>query len=334
MLDAYSAVSLGITFVVAFAATFLATPTVAKKMSSLGITGVDIHKTAKNKVPEMCGLAIIFGLVIGTFAEYLMMPVAWRQALAFIGTVLIAGAIGVVDDLHPLGARTKPLLTALACVPILVLGTYVPYVEVPLYGPVRLTIVYPILVPIAIAVTSNSVNMMDVMNGSMPGTVSIVAFTVTMILLWAGGTRTAILTGGLLGATLAFYYFNRFPSRVFGGDTGSLSVGAAIGALAILGRIEAVAIVALIPQIMNAFYGLSSVRGLRERREILQRPTRLLESGLLQASAEKGAPVTLARLILVAGPLGEKEVVRIMMVLTAVSSLLAALTYSITVFVK
>lgn len=334
MIDIQSTIRLGITFTVTFAATFAATPVVARAMMSRGITGVDIHKTSKNKVPEMCGLAVIFGLAIGTLTYLVSMPLAAREATAFIGTVLIAGVIGIIDDLHPLGARMKPLLTAFACIPILVLGTYVPYPDIPLYGPVRLTIVYPILIPIAIAVTSNSVNMMDVMNGSMSGTVALIAFTMLMILLWSGEVRTATFASTLLAAMLAFFYFNRFPARVFGGDTGSLSVGAAIGALAILGRIEAVTIIALIPYIMNAFYGLSSVRGLRERREILERPTELLDNGLLRASQQKGAPVTLARLILAAGPLGEKEVVRTMVFLTAVSCLLAVLTYLIMGVVK
>jgi UDP-N-acetylglucosamine--dolichyl-phosphate N-acetylglucosaminephosphotransferase len=334
MLDSQSAISLGVTFAATFVATFAATPIVAKVMMSRGIVGVDIHKLEKTKVPEMCGLAILVGLVIGTVAYSLTMPLAIREGAAFIGTVLIAGAIGIVDDLHPLGARMKPLLTAFACVPILVLGTYVPYAEVPLYGIVRLTIVYPILIPVALAVTSNSINMMDVMNGAMPSTVAIIAFTILGILLWAGDVRTATLAGALLAAMLAFFYFNRFPSRVFDGDTGSLSVGAALGALAILGRIEAVVVIALIPHIMNSFYGLSSVRGLRERREILQRPTELLDNGLLGATNQKGAPVTLVRLILAAGPLGERDVVRAMMLLTAVSCLLAAVTYWISVAVK
>ncbi len=332
MLDSYSA--LGVTFAATFVATFAATPLVAKVMRARGIVGVDIHKVSKIEVPEMCGLAILIGLAVGVVAFSITVPSAVREAAAFIGAVLIAGAIGIVDDLHPLGARTKPLLTAFACVPILILGTYIPYPEIPLYGPVRLTIVYPILIPIAFAVTSNSINMMDVMNGAMPGTVAIVAFAMLGVLLWSGEVRTAALAAGLLAAMLAFFYFNRYPSKVFDGDTGSLAVGTALGALAIIGRIEAVMIVALIPHIMNSFYGLSSVRGLREHREIHQRPTELLPNGLLRASNQKGAPVTLARLILAAGPLGEKEVVRAMMALTAVSSLLAVLTYWLTVFVR
>jgi len=334
MLDTSSALTLGITFIVTFVVTFATTPIIAKAMRKWGITGQDIHKLSKPIVPEMCGVAVIIGMVVSATVYSLLSPSAIRIVAAFVGTVLIAGAIGVVDDLRPLGARTKPLLTALAGIPILVLGTYVPYVEIPLVGLIRFTIVYPVLIPIAIAVTSNSINMMDVMNGAMPSTVAVISFTMFGLLLWEGNTGTAVLAGVLLAAMLSFFYFNRFPSKVFSGDTGSLSVGAAVGALAIFGRIEAVAIVALIPQIMNSFYGLASVRGLREHREILQRPTKLLQDGRLQASSDRGAPVTLARLILASGPLGEKEIVNGMMLLTLVSCILAIVTFGITVYIK
>ena len=334
MFDFYSVTSIAFIFIITFLATFIATPAVAKLMKRRGITGEDVHKLSKVKIPEMCGLAILFGLTIGITAYVALRPSAIREAVAFLGTVLIAGGIGIVDDLRPLGARVKPLLTAVACLPILILGTYVPDPVIPLIGPVRLTLVYPILIPIAIAITSNGINMMDIMNGSMPGTVAIIAAAATAVLLISGDLQTASLAAGLLAAMLAFYYFNRFPSRVFGGDTGSLAVGAALGALAILGRIETVMVVAMIPHIMNAFYGLASVGGLRERREIHQRPIRLLDNGLLKASTEKGAPVTVARLILAEGPLGEKDIVKGMMILTAVSSCLALLTYWIMVAVR
>ncbi len=327
MLDTFSLAAIGLVFFVTFIVTFIATPIIGKVMGRRGITGKDVHKFSKPNVPEMCGLGILLGLVVGAAAFVGILPNATRETTAFAGTILIAGAIGFVDDLRPLGAKMKPLLTALAALPILILGTYDPFPVVPLLGPVRLTVVYPVLIPVAMAVTSNAVNMMDVMNGSMAGTVVVVSATVTAILLASGELETAALAAGLVAALLAFYYFNRFPAKVFSGDTGSLAVGAAIAALAILGRIEIVMIVAMIPHIMNAFYGLASVGGLYERREISQRPTSLLGDGTLEASVEKGAPVTLARLILASGSLGEREIVRGMLFLTAVSSLLAILTY-------
>jgi UDP-N-acetylglucosamine--dolichyl-phosphate N-acetylglucosaminephosphotransferase len=311
--------------------TLISTPIVAKFMKNHGITGKDVHKIGMPDIPEMCGIAILLGLSVGVIGYAFLVPSAGREAITFLGTTIITGVIGMFDDLRPLGPRTKPLLTAIASLPILLLGTYVPFPTLPFIGQVRLTIVYPLLIPVAIAVTSNSVNMMDVMNGAMPSTVAIVALTMTGVLIVAGEWKTAPLAAGLVAAMLGFFYFNRFPARVFSGDTGSLAVGAALGALAILGRIEMVVVVALIPQIMNAFYGLSSVGRLYERREIRTRPTRLMSDGRLDASSEKGAPITLSRILLASGPLMEKEIVRDMMALTIVSSILSVLTYWITV---
>jgi hypothetical protein len=56
----------------------------------------------------------------------------------------------------------------------------------------------------------------------------------------------------------------------------------------------------------------------------------LLKNGNMQASSEGKAPITLARLILAAGPLGEREIVRGMIMLTIISSFLAVLTFGIT----
>jgi UDP-N-acetylglucosamine--dolichyl-phosphate N-acetylglucosaminephosphotransferase len=330
MLDLLSAASIASVLTISFLVTFVATPIIGEAMRKRGITGRDVHKSPGVRLPEMCGVAIVIGLAAGVSIYAIVFPSLIHETAAFMGTVLIAGTIGFVDDLRPLNARIKPLLTAVACLPILIFGTYYPHPPIPFVGPVSLTIIYPILIPVAIAVTSNAVNMMDVMNGAMPGTVSVILVAITAILLFSAKNGTAALSAALLGALLAFYYFNRYPAKVFDGDTGSLAVGAALGALAILGNIEAVMVVALIPHIMNAFYGLASVGRLYERREIHERPIRILEDGSLRASTAKAAPITLVRIILAAGPLREREIVRDMIFLTLISSLLAVLTFGIT----
>ena len=329
MLDMTALTKLGISFTVSLVVTFATIPVVADYMRGHGIVGKDVHKLSKPEIPEMCGLAVIIGLIVGQIVCVVIFPSTIRVIAAFIGTVIIAGGIGVFDDLHPLSGKIKPVLTSIASLPILILGAYSPFIVIPFVGVVSMTTVYAFIVPIAIAVTSNAVNMMDVMNGAMPGTVSIIAFTATAILFASGQYQAAALAAGLLAAMLALFYFNHFPARVFSGDTGSLAVGAALGAVAIMGKIEAVMIVSLLPQIMNSFYGLSSVGGLRERREIHQRPTKLLENELLDASTEVGAPVTLTRILLGAGPLSERQIVSVLMFLTAVSSTLAVITYLI-----
>jgi len=324
MLDYYTAGMVFTASVTAFVVTYLTIPPLATWLKRRSIVGIDIHKLDRPKIPEMCGLSVIAGIAAGMLSLELLGGPS-REIVAFLATVLIAGTIGAIDDIRPLGPKLKPALTALAAIPILLLGTYNPHPIFPLVGAFRLTIIYPVLILLAIAVPANAVNMLDVFNGSMSGTLTIVSLTLAVILAVSGKTTAVGLALALFGSLLAFYLFNRYPARVFGGDTGSLAVGAAVGALAVIGRIELVTIVAIAPYIMNSFYGLASIGRLYERREIKPRPVKLRSDGMLEATTDKRAPVTLTRLILAEGPMREQQIVRVMLLLTVLSSAMALL---------
>ena len=130
----------------------------------------------------------------------------------------------------------------------------------------------------------------------------------------------------LLAVSLAFFYFNRYPSRIFDGDSGSLSFGAMFVILSIVGGVEIAALVALIPAILNSYYILSSVRGLVERKQMAARPTRLGMDGKLYATSEARAPMTLARMILLSGPLDERSLVNRILTLSAYAAVLSVIT--------
>jgi UDP-N-acetylglucosamine--dolichyl-phosphate N-acetylglucosaminephosphotransferase len=314
-----------IVFSIGATVTLILTPKIAKVMRSKGVVGVDVHKLDRPEVPEMCGISIIAGLTVSVFTASIFSSFI-NEFFSFLTVTFVAGLIGYLDDKGKLGPRVKPLLTALAGLPILLQGTYDPYPILPIIGRTRLTIIYPLLVPIAISVTSNAVNMMDPLNGVMAGSGSIVTLTLLASSFLLGRDDAAFLCVGLLGCLLAFYYYNKYPSRVFSGNIGSLAVGAAIGAIVVIGRLEAIGIIALIPHIMNAFYGLASVGHLFERKEIKSRPIKILKSGRLAASTDTDAPITLTRTILVDGPKKEKDVVNVFFILTSFSSLLALIT--------
>jgi UDP-N-acetylglucosamine--dolichyl-phosphate N-acetylglucosaminephosphotransferase len=314
-----------IIFLLSFGITFIAQPRLMALMNKKGIIGRDVHKKEQPIVPEMGGTAVLAALIVSTLVGVTVMPEKTRMLVSFLLTVVISGVIGAIDDLRPLNARVKPFLTLFAGIPILVLGTYTPSIVFPLIGGTRLTKVYPLLIPIVMAVTSNAVNMMDPFNGVMSGTTSIITLTLLASAIIFGSQDAIILCCTLLGALLAFFYYNRYPSSVFSGDVGSLGVGAALGAIAIIGRVEVVAVVAFMPQIMNAFYGLSTIGRLYERREV-NRPVTILEDGRLMASPDPKAPLTLARFILARGPLHEYEASIIFITLSAISGLLALIT--------
>jgi hypothetical protein len=81
--------------------------------------------------------------------------------------------------------------------------------------------------------------------------------------------------------------------------------------------------IAIVPAILNSFYTLSSARGFMERRRMTARPTRLGEDGRMYASFEPSSPNTLIRLILLSGPREERDLVKSILVLTAVACLLS-----------
>ena len=141
-----------------------------------------------------------------------------------------------------------------------------------------------------------------------------------------GNKWLSVISLCMVASLISFYIYNKHPAKVFGGDSGSLTIGAAYGLLACLGQIEFIVVVALLPQIQNSFSILSSVKGLRERRQ-MSRPTRLREDGLLETTEVPDAPVTLTRLILGAlGPLSEKNIVRVFGLLSILSGILAIMS--------
>jgi UDP-GlcNAc:undecaprenyl-phosphate GlcNAc-1-phosphate transferase len=112
----------------------------------------------------------------------------------------------------------------------------------------------------------------------------------------------------ILFATIAFYRYHKFPSRIFPGDSGTLLLGAMYGAVAIAGSSEIIGAIALLPAVMNSFLFLASVKRIVEHREVKARPTILTDDFKISASNDSTAPATLVRLIVIDRPLGEKEI--------------------------
>jgi UDP-N-acetylglucosamine--dolichyl-phosphate N-acetylglucosaminephosphotransferase len=301
-------------------------PYLIRKLRRSGIVGLDYHKIARPKVPEMGGIGIVITLAIGGILALILFPGMSMNVLSVTLTMASGAVVGLVDDLKRLGPKTKPLLTAAACWPILLLQTYDPHPLLPFIGETRLTILYPLMIPIGVAVAANAVNMLDVLNGAMPSTCIPVAVAMLIASIILGSTEGMVLSAILVSALLAYYKFNKFPAKVFTGDVGSLAVGSTIAAIAVVGRIEVITVVAMIPFIMNSFHSLASIGRLFERRQVKLRPTFLQKDERIAASMDPRSPLTLTRIVVGKTPLKEYEVVRVLFILSAFSSLLALLT--------
>ena len=276
------------------------------------------------------------GEVVAFLAFGSLVPVALAAAAA------VAFAVGLADDLFVLGGKTKPLLLILAGVPLVGFTIfqptiYFPDITFPILGDTNSHFfIYTVLVIAAFPIVANAFNMMDSFNGQISWFTLLaslaVLFGATLRFLFTSGYSIVRLASALplVAVALGFLIFNRYPSKAFDGDSGSLMFGALFAGLAVTCGVEVAAMIAIVPAILNSFYTLSSVRGFVERRAMSLRPTYVTDDGMIHATTDPHAPTTLVRLILLAGPLTENELVNNILALTAVSFVLSVITSLLT----
>lgn len=96
---------------------------------------------------------------------------------------------------------------------------------------------YPFIVIMLLAI-SNAVNFTDGLDGLLSGVSAIAFGAYALIAMQATSLPAAVCAAAMIGAVLGFLVFNAHPAKVFMGDTGSLGIGGAIGAIAIVTKSE------------------------------------------------------------------------------------------------
>lgn len=276
-----------------FSMTRLFMPKIIQKLEEADIVGKDIHKSWKPVVAEMGGFGIIFGFVLGMFSGIYMHDILAFPLVIVLVVILLVGMIGILDDLLALSSKSKFFLLFIAGLPLM------------WAAPPNVGILYLITMPIALSIGSNLTNMLAGLNGieSGLGVISMTSLTIACILL--GKYDVTIISMSMLGALLAFLYFNRYPAKIFPGDTGTLIIGAAIVCIAFIGRVKLIALIVLMPNIIDAALKFYSA-GVMNRSQ--QKPTQLNDEGKL-VRPDVGFK-SLIRLIL-RKPISEKNAVKI-----------------------
>lgn len=276
-----------------FSVTRLLMPKIIQKLEEADIVGKDIHKSWKPVVAEMGGFGIIFGFVIGMFSGIYMHDILAFPLLIVLVVILLVGMIGILDDLLALSSKSKFFLLFIAGLPLM------------WAAPPNVGILYMISIPIALSIGSNLTNMLAGLNGieSGLGVISMTSLTIACIIL--GKYDVTIISMSMLGALLAFLYFNRYPAKIFPGDTGTLIIGAAIVCIAFIGRVKLIAFIIMMPNIIDAILKFYSA-GVMNRSQ--QKPTQLDDDGKL-VRPDVGFK-SLIRLTL-RKPIAEKDAVKI-----------------------
>jgi phospho-N-acetylmuramoyl-pentapeptide-transferase len=222
--------------------------------------GQQIREEGPEEHHEKAGTPTMGGLVIFTAISipYLVLSDRDTQSLAVFGVALGCAAIGFADDYLKITRRRSLGLSArykLLMQLALALGLwYVARHSVGLESSLELRIshasldipdaVYPLVIFLVIAGSSNAVNLTDGLDGLAAGCCAIVLLAYTAItFITTGEHDLSLLAACLVGGCIGFLWFNAFPASIFMGDTGSLGLGGAIGALAVMTQTEILLII-------------------------------------------------------------------------------------------
>jgi UDP-GlcNAc:undecaprenyl-phosphate/decaprenyl-phosphate GlcNAc-1-phosphate transferase len=329
------------TTAVSFLVTFFGTKYLISYLAKKKMTVADYHKEGKPQIPRPGGPAIICGLIAGELV--LFAETGSYAVLAMALVTLLSGIVGIVDDLKTLGGVSKPALLLVGGLPIIALQYFFPNAQVyshhmylPLFStPTNLPLLYPLIILVALPVVTNTINTIDVLNGVVSGFILIASVPVgfAIILRILVGKENPVILLALLpmvASVLAFYLFHRYPSKIFPGDSGAIALGGAYGAMAIIGGVEVVAVIAILPAILNSFFFLSSVKRLVEHRQLKEQPIEMLPDLKMIATKNPAAPITLMRLLVASKAKSEQEIARDILKLAVFSAILAGITAILT----
>ncbi len=218
----------------------------------------------KAGTPTMGGLLILLALAIPTllWADLTNLYV-WLALLVTVGF----GLLGFVDDYRKVTKRNtdglkgrfkllgQMAIATAAAVALYASPDYDTTLTVPFFKELTPDLGW-FYIPFTVFVivgASNAVNLTDGLDGLAIGPVMIAAGTFLLFAYLAGNVKTAtylqithvrgagelaIFCGAMVGASLGFLWFNTYPAQVFMGDIGSLALGSALGALAVMTKQE------------------------------------------------------------------------------------------------
>lgn len=229
----------------------------------------------KRGTPSMGGVAIILAVLLGYFASHL---VSGRppsvSALLTIFLMVGLGFVGFIDDYMKIfrrrstgiRARTKLVGQAMVALIFAWLATQFPDSDgvTPASQAISIVRDTPIVLPIGlfllwvwfmVTAWTNAVNLTDGLDGLATGALVMTFAAYTIILVWQYGQSCsfevfsrcyevrdpldmAILSAALFGGCFGFLWWNTSPAQIFMGDTGSLALGGAIAAIAIMSQTE------------------------------------------------------------------------------------------------
>lgn len=244
-----------ITLIVSFILTVILAPIVIPYLrrmkfgQSIREEGPQSHQV-KAGTPTMGGLIFLTSIIISTLALSLYFDKLTTQSIVLLVILVGFGVIGFLDDFIKVVLKRNLGLTSIQKLIGQIIIAIIAYLLLK-QGPFDTNIVIPFtdmelqLGQLYIAFLifwlvgfSNAVNLTDGLDGLVAGTATVAFATFGVLALAYEQSDIAIFTFCVSGALLGFLLFNKYPAKVFMGDTGSLALGGALAMVSILVKHE------------------------------------------------------------------------------------------------
>ena len=221
-------------FVVTFAFVGFLTPIMRRIAIDKKIYDVPsaAHKTHKEPVPYLGGVAIIIGVIAVSYATALYKSFDGHTLLlqtSVLAPALILGLIGLWDDMSNLSPAPRFAIQTLAGI----FTAWILIAENTVGNPTGHKWMDAIITTVWVVGICNSINFFDNLDGGAAGTVAVTS-TALFILGFSGHQYLiAALSSVTAGATIGFLLWNKSPARIYMGDAGALFLGVLIATLTI-----------------------------------------------------------------------------------------------------
>lgn len=229
-------------FMIALVIALIVTPAIVSLAIKAGaMDDPDARKVHTAPIPRLGGIAIYAAFMAAVFFTVDMTN---EMIGLLLGGTVIA-IVGIVDDFKSLPAKVKLFGQIIAASVLVLFDVRIDFISGP-YG----DLIY--LEYLAIPVTlfwvvglTNTVNLIDGLDGLAAGVSTIAAITILLVALQQGFVLIAVLTAALAGSALGFLQYNFNPAKIFMGDTGSMFLGFMLAGISVIGAVKSAATVAL-----------------------------------------------------------------------------------------
>ncbi len=250
--------------VISFLISLLSMTLWIRKTRKVGLSWKDMNKFDRPKVAGSGGIIVVLSFILGVLYYIAVRTFSIgsenginMKIFALLTMILILSIVGIIDDIlgwrhGGLSRRSRLFLAFFASIPLVVINAGNSTINFPFLGVINLGLIYPlILIPLGIAGATTTYNFLAGFNGLEAGQGILILSFLSYVAYVTGSAWLSIIGLIMVASLIGFWLFNKYPAKVFPGDSLTWSIGALIAGMAILGNFEKIAVFIFIPYILE-----------------------------------------------------------------------------------